>query len=335
MSQVKLRVGLIGCGFFGRIQAEAWRRIEDVEIVAACDREPERARALAPRAYASAGEMLEEEPLDFVDIATGPETHLELVQLAAQRALPVICQKPMARDWREALAMVEAAEAAGVRLIIHENWRWQPWYREAAARIRQGEIGRPVTYLFRVRRNDGAGPEPYPAQPYFRRMPRLLIFETLVHLLDTARMLFGEIEAVCALARRVNPLIAGEDHAALLVRHESGLFGVVDGHRFLDLAQESPPMGDAFFEGDGGMLRVSPEGHLLRDGRILWVNESREGYRGDSVRAAQQHFIRCLRDGVPAESEGREYLRTFAAVEAAYRSLAENRLVKLEEIFAG
>ncbi len=334
MRQGRLRGGLIGCGFFGRIQAEAWRRMPDVEIVAACDRELERARALAPRAYVSAAEMMESEPLDFVDVATGPETHLELVKLAAQYGLPVICQKPMARDWREAVAMVEAAEAAGVRLIIHENWRWQPWYREAAARMRQGEIGRPLTYLFRTRRNDGAGPEAYPAQPYFRLMPRLLIFETLVHLLDTARMLFGEIEAVGALARRVNPLIAGEDHAALLVRHESGLFGIVDGHRFLDLAQESPPMGDAFFEGDGGVLYVSPEGHLLRDGRMVWENRIREGYRGDSVRGAQQHFIRCLRDGVPAESEGREYLKTFAAVEAAYRSLAERRLVKLEEILA-
>ncbi len=333
MKQRRLRGGLIGCGFFGRIQAEAWRRIPEVEIVAACDRELDRAQALAPRGYASADEMFRAEALDFVDIATGPETHLELVRAAAERRLPVICQKPMARNWSEAVAMVEAAEAAGVRLIIHENWRWQPWYREAAERIRRGDIGHPVTYLFRTRRNDGGGPEPYPAQPYFRRMPRLLIFETLVHTLDTARMLFGEIEAVCAFTRRVNPVIAGEDHAALLVRHESGLMGVIDGHRFLDLAPDSPPMGDAFFEGGAGMMQVSPEGHLLVDGRVVWENRISEGYRGDSVRAAQEHFVRCLREGVPAESEGREYLKTFAAVEAAYRSAAEGRLVKVAEIW--
>ncbi|MCS7315555.1 MAG: Gfo/Idh/MocA family oxidoreductase [Bryobacteraceae bacterium] len=330
----KLRGALVGCGFFGRIQHEAWGRIPEVEIVAACDRQLDRARALAPRAYCSAAEMLDREELDFLDVATGPETHLELVRMAAQRGLPVICQKPMARDWREAVALVETAEAAGVRLIVHENWRWQPWYREAAARIREGAIGQPVTYLFRTRRNDGGGAAPYPAQPYFRNMPRLLVFETLVHLLDTARMLFGEIEAVFALLRRLNPAIAGEDHAALLIRHVSGIFGVVDGHRFLDLSEDSPPMGDAFFEGDRGMLHVSAEGHLLRDGRLLWENRIREGYRGDSVRAAQQHFLRCLLDGVPAESEGREYLKTFAAVEAAYRSAAEGRLVKLEEVRA-
>jgi predicted dehydrogenase len=327
-----LRGALVGCGFFGRIQAEAWKRIPEVELVAACDRQLSRAQALAPRAYGSAEELLERESLDFVDIATGPESHLELVRLAAQRGVDVICQKPMAPDWSQAVAMVETAAAAGIRLIIHENWRWQPWYREAHDRIRQGLIGRPLTYWFRVRRGDGAGPEPYPQQPYFRNMSRFLVFETLVHPLDTARMLFGDIAAVSALTRRVNPVIAGEDHAALLVRHEDALFGIVDGHRFLNLASDSPPMGEAFFEGDGGWLHVTAEGHLLHNGRVVWENRITRGYRGDSVWAAQRHFVECLRNGAPAESEGREYLKTFAAVEAAYRSAAEGRLVSVKEI---
>ncbi|MGB9605287.1 MAG: Gfo/Idh/MocA family protein [Bryobacteraceae bacterium] len=334
MRRARLRGALIGCGFFGRIQAEAWRRIPEAEIVAACDRDLARAQQVAPQAYLSAAHMLESERLDFVDIATTPEAHLELVRLAAGHGVHIICQKPMAPDWEQAVAMVKAAEAAGVRLIIHENWRWQPWYREAAARMRQGEIGFPLTYWFRVRRHDGRGSHPYPQQPYFRQMPRLLIFETMVHTLDTARMLFGEIESVCALLRRVNPNIAGEDHAALLVRHQDALFGVMDGHRFLDLTPDSPPLGEAWFEGDRGCLHVTAEGHLLQDGCLVWENRARQGYRGDSVRAAQQHFVACLLSGAPAESEGREYLKTFAAVEAAYRSAAEGRLVALREFLA-
>jgi len=334
VKQRPLRGALIGCGFFGRIQAEAWKRIPEAEIVAACDRELSRAREIAPRAYACAEEMLEREELDFVDIATGPDSHLELVRLAARRGLDVICQKPMAPDWSRATAMVEAAEAAGIRLIIHENWRWQPWYREARERIRQGAIGHPVSYWFRVRRGDGAGAEPYSRQPYFRSMPRLLVFETLVHALDTARMLFGDIAAVSALMRRVNPYIAGEDHAALLVRHEEALLGVVDGHRFLDLAPDSPPMGEAWFEGDRGFLHVTAHGDLVENGRVVWENRVRTGYRGDSVWAAQRHFVESLLSGAPAESEGREYLKTFAAVEAAYRSAADARVVSVGEILS-
>jgi len=332
MAKQRLRGGLVGCGFFGQIQAEAWRRIPQAEIVAACDWDLERARAVAPRAYSSAEQMLANEELDFLDIATRPESHLELVCLAARYRRPVICQKPMAPSWSEAVAMVQAAEAAGIRLIIHENWRWQPWFRAARERILAGDIGRPVSYFFRVRRGDGRGPAAYPAQPYFRVMPRLLIFENLVHHLDTARFIFGEIEAVFAQTRRLNPVIAGEDQATIVVRHENGLQGLIDGHRFLDLAPESPLMGEAFFEGDEGALRVSPSGDLWLGGRCIWENRIREGYRGDSVGAAQQHFIHCLLTGEPSESEARQYLKTFAAVEAAYRSASQARAVALKEI---
>ncbi len=327
-----LRAGLIGCGFFGRIQAEAWRRLEGVELAAACDPVLERARSLAPRAYSCAERMLEQERLDFLDIATRPDSHLPLVRLAAAHRLPVICQKPMAPSWDEALAMVRTAEAAGVRLIIHENWRWQPWFRAAKSRLEQGDIGRPLAYLFRVRRNDGRPPAPYPDQPYFRDMPRLLIYETLVHQVDTARFLFGDPAAVYAQARRLNPQIAGEDQALLVLTHPGGLPGVIDGHRYLDPAPDSPLMGEAVFEGEQGLLRVSPQGDLWLDGRCLWRNRIRRGYRGDSVRAAQQHFLDCLVRGTPSESEARRYLKTFGAVEAAYRSLAEGRAVRLEEI---
>jgi predicted dehydrogenase len=332
MAAAALRAGLIGCGFFGRIQAEAWRRLDGVQLVAACDPLLERAQSLASRAYPTAEEMIERERLDFLDIAAGPESHLPLVRLAAAHGLPVICQKPMAPSWAEALAMVQAAEAAGVRLIIHENWRWQPWFRAAKSHIERGDIGRPLAYLFRVRRNDGRPPAPYPHQPYFRRMPRLLIYETLVHQVDTARFLFGDPAAVYAQARRLNPQIAGEDQALLVLTHPGGLPGVIDGHRYLDLAPDSPLMGEAIFEGEQGALRISPEGDLWLDGRCLWRNQIRQGYRGDSVFAAQQHFLNCLVRGAPCESEARRYLTTFGAVEAAYRSLAEGRAVRLEEI---
>jgi predicted dehydrogenase len=215
---------------------------------------------------------------------------------------------------------------------VHENWRWQPWFREVRRRIEGGDIGAPVTYYFRTRRNDGAGPSPYPAQPYFSAMPRLLIHETLVHHIDTARFLFGDIASVAAQRRRRNPLIAGEDQALLIVTHQDGLPGLIDGHRFLDLAADSPPLGEATFEGERGVLSVAPAGDVLVDGAVVWPNTVRQGYRGDSVHATQRHFVDCLRAGRPFESAGREYLKTFAAVEAAYRSIAEFRTVGLAEL---
>ncbi len=332
MARMKLRGGIAGCGFFGRIQLEAWRRMPEVRIVAAADNDLERARG-DWRSYATGEEMLESEPLDFLDIATRPEAHLPLVRAAAARGVAVICQKPMAPGWAQAIEMVRVAEAAGIRLMIHENWRWQPWYREARRLIRDGAIGSPVSYGFRARRSDGGGPGPYPAQPYFIDMPRLLIHETLVHHLDTARFLFGEISSVFCQLRRINPAIRGEDQALILMTHGDGLPGLIDGHRYGDYP-DSPPLGEAWFEGASGALRVASSGDLWRDDRVVWRNTVTGGYRGDSVLSAQRHFIECLGSGSPFESGGREYLKTVAAVEACYRSAGRGASVDPGEFHA-
>ena len=330
-----MRGGIVGCGFFAQFHTEAWQRIAGVQLVAACDLDLSRAQAAAPAAYTDLEQMLDQEKLDFLDIAARPEWHLPMLKIAAQRGIPVICQKPMAPTFAECLEMVEVARVAGIRLMIHENWRWQQWFREIHTMIHRGDIGHPITYHFRTRRRDGLGAEPYAAQPYFRNYKRLLLYETLIHHIDTARFLFGDIKRVYAELRRNNPLIQGEDQALLLTTHKSELRGIIDGHRFLDLAVNSGPLGDAFFEGDEGMLWLHPLGDVyhrnaIGEERLAWKNTAHGGYRGDSVHATQQHFIDCLRSGAPFESDAASYLQSVAVMEAGYRSAEEGRAVSLE-----
>lgn len=327
-----LKGGIIGCGFFAERHIEAWRRISEVEIVSAADPRLDRAQTFAGRAYRSAEEMFDREHLDFVDIVTRVDTHLPLVRLAVQRKIPVICQKPVAPDWGTALEIVDTAESAGVRLMVHENWRWQAWYRVAHEMIARGDIGAPIGYGFRTRTRDGMGDEPYPKQRYFRQLRRLLIDEALVHHIDTARFLFGEIESVVAQASRRNPNVIAEDQAILVLTHEAAVHGWIDGHRFLNPDPDGPAMGDVFFEGEGGTISIPATGDVYLNRVLAWKNDVTVGYRGDSVRSTQAHFISCLKDGSAFESGGREYLRTFAAVEAAYRSVGEQRSISVAEI---
>jgi len=315
-----LRGALIGCGFFGRIQNEAWLRTPGVEIVAACDPVLDRARAVSPAAFADAREMLRSTDLDFVDIATRPDSHLDLLRLAADYRLPAICQKPLAGSLEDGRAIAALVASSGVPVMVHENWRWQPWYRESRRLIADGAIGRPICYHFRIRQRDGLGEAPYPNQPYFREMPRLLILETLVHPIDTARYFFGDVGSIHARTRRLNPLIQGEDRAVLTLRHVSGVDGVIDGHRFLDPDPPGPAMGDAILEGDAGHLRISAPGEIFLNGASVFNPPSLAGYKGDSARAVQMHFLECLRRGSEMESSVANYWNTFAAVEAAYRS---------------
>ncbi|HYO82584.1 MAG TPA: Gfo/Idh/MocA family oxidoreductase [Bryobacteraceae bacterium] len=328
MSHTVLKGALIGCGFFGKIQAEAWTRTPGVQIVAACDPDIERAREVSPAAFANAGEMLAQADLDFVDIATRPDSHVPLVQLAAERSLPVICQKPLANSVAEARAIHDIAADSGVLVMVHENWRWQPWFREAARLISAGAIGDPICYHFRIRQRDGAGANAYPNQPYFRDMPRLHVHETLVHPIDTARFFFGDICSVSAQLRRLNPLIAGEDRALLTLAHRSQVDGVIDGHRFLDPDPRGPAMGETRLEGHEGVLHIKATGELMLNGRAVYTPPQNDvGYKGDSARAVQIHFIECLRGEAEPECRVDQYWNTFAAVEAAYASAATGRTV--------
>ncbi|MFN7929502.1 MAG: Gfo/Idh/MocA family oxidoreductase [Blastocatellia bacterium] len=334
-----LRGAIIGAGYFAGIQAEAWRRLPAVEIVAVVDPIQERANTLAaqygiPTVYETAETLFAAEKLDFVDIATRPEAHLALTQLAAQHCTPIICQKPMAATWDDCVAMVESCRAARVRLLIHENWRWQAWYREIKKLIDAGVFG-PLFHLgFCMRSGDGRGPEPYTVQPYFRDMPQLLIYETLVHFLDTFRFLAGEIISVFCQTRRVNSQIAGEDYALIQLNFVDGANGLIDANRIAGPVPPDIAFGVFTLEGERASLRMTPQGELFiraygQDERKHEYEIPVMGYKGDSVFAAQQHYAACLRNGMPCETEGDVYLHTVRAMFACYESAATGRVITL------
>ena len=153
------------------------------------------------------------------------------------------------------------------KLIIHENFRFEPWYRAAKGLLDQGALGDIYQITFRMRPGDGQGPDAYLArQPYFQKMPRFLIRETAIHFIDTFRYLLGEIVGVSADLRRLNPAIAGEDAALLTFRFASGVRGVFDGNRLADHQADDrrKTMGEMSIEGAKGTLRLDGYGRLFQ-----------------------------------------------------------------------
>jgi len=341
-----LRVAVIGTGYFSRFHYDAWHRIPDVAVAGICSLDVEAARAVAadlgrtgaePDVFQDAAAMLDAVEPDLVDIVTPPDTHLPMVRLAAERGLPVICQKPMAPTPAAAQEMVEVAEDAGISLVVHENFRWMPWFRHARRHVDEGRLGTLHSIAFRMRPGDGQGPDAYLArQPYFQTMPRFLVFETGIHFIDTFRFLMGEVVAVTARLRRINPAIAGEDAGYILFEFESGATGLLDANRLNDHPAEDCrlTMGEMHLEGSAGVLRL--------DGlaRIFWkphggtegpdpYDWTARGFAGDCVHAQLAHMVRHLRDGAPAVNSGRAYLRNIAIQETVYRSAAEGRTIDL------
>ncbi len=81
----KLKLGVIGCGFWSNFQIAAWHELEGVELIAVCDSNLEKARQVAKKfdiqdVYSSADELFESEDLDFVDIISGVNSHFDLIR---------------------------------------------------------------------------------------------------------------------------------------------------------------------------------------------------------------------------------------------------------------
>lgn len=341
-----LRGGLIGCGFFASNHLKAWRDLArepgGAEIVAVCDQDAERLADAAAefgiaRTYADAASMLAAEGLDFVDIVTTAPSHRALVELAAAHGVAVICQKPMAPDIADGRAMVEACEKAGVAMMVHENFRWQAPLLAVRAVLDSGVIGRP----FWGRVSFRSGYDVIAGQPYLAKGKRFIIEDLGVHVLDTARFLFGEVARLTASTTTVNPAIAGEDVATMLLVHRDGVTSVVDCSYSSRRARELFPEVLVDIEGSDGSLQLdagyaltvrSPGGIETRDVSptlLPWAQEPWHAVQ-ESVLNIQRHFIDCLRAGTVPATAGSDNLKTFALVEAAYGSAATGETVDPE-----
>jgi len=328
-----LRVAMVGLGYFGQYQMEAWERIPEASLTALADPSGQARQAIAGKSdigcFAEMSMMLDHAEYDLLDIATPPSTHADLLTQAIGRVPTIICQKPFCTSLAEAEAMVDLAEEAGTRLIVHENFRFMPWYRAIAELIQSGVLGDIRQAHFRLRPGDGAGDDAYLArQPYFRDMKRFLVHETGIHWIDVFRYLFGEPKTVFAELWKSNPVLAGEDSGYLIFGFDGGMRALLDANRTLDHAAENTrlTMGEFILEGTKGTLLLNGSGAvtLRATGEIdpvavQYAFEDRN-FGGDCVFHFQRHVVDHLTIDAPLETAARDYLANLKIEEAVYRS---------------
>ena len=170
-----LKVACVGAGYFSQFHYGSWARIDRVELVGSCNRDIEKAQATGLPAYDNLGRMLDEQQPALLDIILPPEAHAETIRTALENGIKwIICQKPFCRDLDQAQAATSLAKSAGVSLIIHDNFRFEPWYRAIKSCLDNGQLGNLLQVTFRLRPGDGQGERAYlDRQPYFQKMEKL------------------------------------------------------------------------------------------------------------------------------------------------------------------
>lgn len=318
----ELRVGLVGAGMVAEHHVKAWQACQGARLVAIADPDRQRAETRARQAgglpaFTDLKDMASHLHLDAVDIVAPVGLHATLIQQAADLGLHMLCQKPLVASAQEGDALLAGLPdaSASPRVMVHENWRWRAPYQALKSLNMEGA----KSFKMRV---ESAGllkdtSSNYPAlkrQPFFADLDRLLVFEVLIHHLDTLAFLFGPLSIQSAELSRRCPDIRGEDFACIDLM-AGGVKGTLTGDFCVEGAQPLPT----------DMLIVSGPTDVSIDGWSLAVaNQPTQKWPAetayqDSYTATIQHFVDALASGEPFATPAKTGVELLRHVEHIYR----------------
>ena len=225
----KLKVGLIGCGWYGMVDVRAAFKVGGVEVIAICDIDSEHLKdsvdkiesmqGSRPKMFKNYKELLEVPGMEAVIIATPPHWHALMFIDAVEKGLDVYCEKPLAYDIREGQAMVKAAKKSGRIVQIGFQRRQSKAIQQAKEYIQDGNIGKIVQaeaqihYKAEMRDNTPQEPPasldweqwcgPAPKLPYCPQIGHFAwrlekeyghghLVDWGIHLIDATRWVLGE-----------------------------------------------------------------------------------------------------------------------------------------------
>lgn len=142
-----MKLSIIGTGGMAKQHALNFKRIDGVDLIAACDVDLARAQAFAeeygiPEAYANAGDLLAQADIDAVAIVTPDASHAPLSLQAIAAGKHVLCEKPLATSYADAQKMVDAAREAGVVNMVNLSYRNSSAIQVATRWVADGKLGR-------------------------------------------------------------------------------------------------------------------------------------------------------------------------------------------------
>lgn len=334
-----VRIAILGGGFWARFQIAAWQELAGVQVVAIYNRTRTKAEELAqrfgiPQVYDDAEELLRAERPDAIDIITDINTHHQFVSLAARYRVPVICQKPMATSLAVAKSMVQLCTENGVPFIVHENWRWQSPLRHLKQALDTGEIGE----AFRAHVQFSSSFPVFDNQPFLKELEQFILMDIGSHILDTARFLFGDAHSLYCRTKRVNPTIKGEDVATVMLQH-NGLTCTCEMSYASRLERERFPETFVLIEGSQGSLELGPDYWLRRttsEGtyarrcpprHYAWADPAYDLVHS-SIVACNANILQAFQQGIPAETQAEDNIKTVGLVFAAYESAQSGQAIQ-------
>jgi predicted dehydrogenase len=328
------RIAVVGLGPIGNRHASLYREMEGAELVAVCDRIPERADAAAARlgvpAYYDLRAMLAQHELDMVSVATGGveygSDHYQPTIQALEAGLHVLCEKPISNEIGPAREMVAAARERGKCFGLNLNHRFTPAARLARRWVDEGRIGHQLFANMSIWIQN-----PRESSPWFH------IKALHPHSVDVLRYFCGDIDRVHCFATKA-PGRSIWSTAQFNLRFRSGAVGHLTGSYDIERGH---PMERCEVAGLKGRLVIDdmyreatlyPAGNLEK---TVYTNPLFGGFRDfeDTFRDRLGAFVRQLNEGVKPEAidgSGADGLAAQKVLAAAVVSIQSDTVVDVE-----
>ncbi|WP_128516350.1 inositol 2-dehydrogenase [Tabrizicola thermarum] len=330
-----IRFGLLGAGRIGKVHAKAVTGNPGARLVAVSDAMPAAARAIADQygcevrtidAIAAAGDI------DAVVICTPTDTHADLIEQFVKAGKAVFCEKPIDLSLARVKQCLEVVRAHNGTLMVGFNRRFDPHFRAVRGEIDKGTIGA-VEMVVITSRDPGA-----PPVDYIRRSGGIFRDMT-IHDFDMARFLLGEeVTEVSAMASvLVDPEIgkAGDsDSVQVMLKTATGKMAVISNSRRATYGYDQR----IEVHGSGGMVAAENQrpvsievatgaGYTRPPLHDFFMTRYTEAYAAEIAA-----FIDAMGGKAKAQPSGEDGLAALALAEAALKSVAEGRVVKMSEI---
>ena len=336
-----LTAGVIGAGRIGKVHAATLAyRIPAARLLAIADIDLPAAQRLAaqfciPTATADYREVLDNPEIDAVLICSSTDSHARFIEEAALAGKHIFCEKPIAHSLAEIDHSLAAVAAAGVKLQVGFNRRFDANFRRVRDAVERGEIGQPA--LLHIISRD-----PAPLPMAYVKVSGGMFLDMTIHDFDMARFLIdAEVEEVYVQAAvTVDPAIgeAGDvDTAVIMLKFANGVIGTIDNCRRASYGYDQRV---EVFGSKGAVSTINnyPNAAIISDGasvrRDLPLNFFMDRYT-ESFVAEMLAFVDAVLHDRPVPVTGRDARVPVVMALAAGKSLRQGRPVKLSEIDGG
>ncbi len=338
----KLKGALIGCGFFAENHILAWKELRNIEIICVCDLDIKKANKFKSKfnilhSYSSIELMLKKHKIDFVDVVTTMETHLNIGKILSKYKIPTSIQKPFAENLSNAKKIVSLYKKNKTPLMVHENFRWQTPLLKLKKIINKEQLRKPHYAKISFRH---ANPVGYTNQTYLYDLKEYLTLDVGIHLFDLSRFFMGEAKSIYTVNQNTNNKFKGETDFISLIRNKNKSITIVDASissikkpdRFAQtLVNLEFSNGSIDLDYNYKITLHKNNKKKIYDGKpkkYKWISKPWDQIQ-ESVINTHKHFIYSLINKIDHDTSGADNIKSLALVFNSYKSDKLRKEIKL------